>query len=77
MLLCNVTVLFQNYHDVEASPSQCQELKRATLQLLHSPSVPEEESQANKKTSAIVIEEKSFRMCTKQNDSFVGLLLYT
>ena len=76
MLLRNVTVLFRNHHEVEASPSQRWELKRATLKLLHSPSVPEEDSQATKKTSAIVTEEKSLRKCTNQNASFIGLFLY-
>ena len=70
MLLRNATVLFQNHHEVEASPSQHRELKQPTLKLLHSPTVPEEDGQATKKTSAIVNGEKLL------NASFIGLLLY-
>ena len=46
------------------------------LKLLHSPSVPEEDSQATKKKSAIVTEEKSLHRFTNRNASFVGLFLY-
>ena len=60
MLLHNVTVLFRNHHEVESSPSQRRELKRATLKLLHNPSVPEEDSQATKKMSAIVTGKSHF-----------------
>ena len=60
MLLCNVTVLFRNHHEVEANLSQRWELKRAALKLLHSPSVPEEDSQATKKKSVIVTEKSRF-----------------
>ena len=74
MLLHNVTTLFQNHHEVEANPSQHRELKQARLKLLHSPSVPEEDSQATKKTSVIVTKEKSLHRCINWNASFFALL---
>ena len=59
-------VLFRNHHEDEADPSHRRELKLhvVTLKLLHSPSVPEEDSQGTKKMSAFVTEEKSLRRCT-------------
>ena len=75
MLLRNATALFRNHHEVKANPSQHRELKQARLKLLHSHSVPEEDSQAIKKTSVIVTEKSRF--ADVQTEMLASLTCYS
>ena len=59
-----------------SKPESTLRAEASETQVADSPSVPEEDIQATKKTYLIVTKEKLLCRCTIQNTSFVGLLLY-